>query len=102
LHNGFAGGHEGHWYHGWRGGRYGWWWAAPGLAWTYYDYPWWGSYPDYDYYDYSQPYANQTWYYCSDPARPLSVCNAVQHRLAGGSSQLMPSDLTRLPSRQPG
>src|ERR1700746_3114528 len=27
---------------------------------------------------------------------------AVQHRLAGGSSQLMPSDLTRLPSRQPG
>jgi hypothetical protein len=24
--------------------------------------------PDYDYYDYSQPYANQTWYYCSDPA----------------------------------
>jgi hypothetical protein len=68
LHNGFAGGHEGHWYHGWRDGRYGWWWAAPGLAWTYYDYPWWGSYPDYDYYDYSQPYANQTGYYCSDPA----------------------------------
>ena len=66
--NGFAGGHEGHWYHGWRGGRYGWLWAAPGLAWSYYDYPWWGSYPDYDYYDYSQPYANQTGYYCSDPA----------------------------------
>ena len=68
LHNGFAGGHEGHWYDGWRGGRYGWWWAAPGLSPTYHDYPWWGSYPDYDYYDYSQPYANQTWYYCSDPA----------------------------------
>ena len=67
-----------------------------------------GSYPDYDYYDYSQPYANQTWYYCSDPAgyypyvTQLSVCNAMQHRLAGGSSQLMPSDLTRLFSRQPG
>ena len=68
MHNGFASGHEGRWYHGWHGGRHGWWWAAPELAWTYYDYPWWGSYPDYDYYDYSQPYANQTWYYCSDPA----------------------------------
>lgn len=42
LHNGFAVGHEGHWHLGWHGGRYGWWWAAPGLAWTYYDYPWWG------------------------------------------------------------
>ena len=30
-------------------------------------YPWWGYYPDYGYYDYSQPYS-QTWYYCSDPA----------------------------------
>jgi len=30
-------------------------------------YPWWGYYPDYGYYDYSQPYAPQTWYYCSDP-----------------------------------
>ena len=29
--------------------------------------PWWG-YPDYGYYDYSQPYASQSWYYCSDPA----------------------------------
>jgi hypothetical protein len=27
----------------------------------------WGYYPDYGYYDYSQPYS-QTWYYCSDPA----------------------------------
>jgi hypothetical protein len=25
-------------------------------------------YPDYGYYDYSQPYPSQTWYYCSDPA----------------------------------
>jgi len=31
-------------------------------------YPGWGYYPDYGYYDYSQPYAPQTWYYCSDPA----------------------------------
>jgi hypothetical protein len=30
--------------------------------------PWWGYYPDYGYYDYSQPYSSQTWYYCSDPA----------------------------------
>ena len=29
-------------------------------------FPWWGYYPRY--YDYSQPYASQTWYYCSDPA----------------------------------
>jgi hypothetical protein len=28
----------------------------------------WGYYPDYGYYDYSQPYSAQTWYYCSDPA----------------------------------
>jgi hypothetical protein len=31
-------------------------------------FPWWGYYPDYGYYDYSQPNASQTWYYCSDPA----------------------------------
>src|SRR6516164_964625 len=62
THNGFGGEHEGHWFHGWRGGRYGWWWGD-GLGWTYYPY---GN--DYGYYDYSQPYANQTWYYCSDPA----------------------------------
>jgi len=68
FHNGFGGERGGHWYHGWHGGRYGWWLAGPGLAWTYYDYPYWGSYPDYDNYGYSQPYASQTWYYCSDPA----------------------------------
>src|SRR5215469_18726058 len=28
----------------------------------------WDYSPDYGYYDYSQPYASQTWYYCSDPA----------------------------------
>jgi hypothetical protein len=31
-------------------------------------YPWWGYYPDYGYYGYSQPDSSQTWYYCSDPA----------------------------------
>ena len=28
-------------------------------------FPWLGYY---QYYDYSQPYASETWYYCSDPA----------------------------------
>jgi hypothetical protein len=27
----------------------------------------WDYSPDYGYYDYSQPYSSQTWYYCSDP-----------------------------------
>jgi len=71
LHNGFGDGHGGHWYHGWNNGRYGWWWGD-GLGWSSspYDYGWYG-YPNYDYsgyYDYGQPYAGQTWYYCSDPA----------------------------------
>jgi hypothetical protein len=69
LHSGSGTGHGGNWYHGWHNGRYGWWLVGPGLAWTYYDYPWWGYYPDYGYdYDYDRPYAGQTWYYCSDPA----------------------------------
>lgn len=68
MHSGFAGGHGGHWSHGWHNGRYGWWWAGPGLAWTHYGYPGWDSYPDYGYYHYSRPYASQTWHYCSDPA----------------------------------
>jgi hypothetical protein len=44
-----------------------------------YAYPWWGYYPDYGYYDYGQPYASQTWYYCSDPAGYypyVTQCNA--------------------------
>lgn len=70
FHHGFGGVHGGRWYsasngrrwyHGWHGGRYGWWLTGAGLAWTYYTYPWWG-------YDNGQPYAGQTWYYCSDPA----------------------------------
>jgi len=86
----------------WHGGRYGWWLAGPGLAWTYYDNPWWNSYPDYGYYDYSQPCANQTSYYCSGGLLPL--CSAMQHRLAGGPSQLTPpsSDSPGCLQRQPG
>jgi len=63
VHNGFGHANGGHWDHGWHNGRYGWWWGADGLGWTYYPY-----YPDYGYYDYNQPYASQSWYYCSDPA----------------------------------
>jgi len=52
--------------HGWHNGRYGWWWGD-GLGRSYYPYDnGWYGYPDY--YDYGQPYAGQTWYYCSDPA----------------------------------
>ena len=54
VHNGFSYGRGGHWYHGWHNGRYGWWLWGPGLAWTLYPH--------------SEPYAAQTWYYCSDPA----------------------------------
>jgi hypothetical protein len=31
--------HTGHWHHGWHNGRFGWWWAAPGLAWAFYTAP---------------------------------------------------------------
>jgi hypothetical protein len=67
LHNGFGAGHGTHWHQGWRNGQYGWWWDD-GLGSTYYPYPYDWGYPDYGYYDYSQPYAAQTWYYCSNPA----------------------------------
>lgn len=68
LHDGFRGGQSGHWYHGWQNGRYGWWWGD-GLGWSYYPYGYgWDNNPDYGYYGYSQPYAGQIWYYCSDPA----------------------------------
>jgi len=63
LHNGFGEGHGGDWHHGWHNGRYGWWWGG-GLGGSYYPYA--DGWDDYN--DYNQPYANQTWYYCSDPA----------------------------------
>jgi hypothetical protein len=61
LRDGFAGSRAEHWNHGWHNGRYGWWW---GEGYSPYDYGWYG-YPEYNY---TQPYASQTWYYCSDPA----------------------------------
>jgi hypothetical protein len=40
VHHRFADIRGRHWYHGWHNGRYGWWLAGAGLAWTYYTYPW--------------------------------------------------------------
>jgi hypothetical protein len=51
-----------------------------------YAYPWLGDYPDYGYYDYSQPYASQTWYYCADPAGYypyVTQCNAGWQAVPG-------------------
>jgi hypothetical protein len=59
----------GFWWHGFRGGRIGWWWLADGF-WYWYDSP---AYPYPDYVgDYSVPsdsYApsDQVWYYCPNP-----------------------------------
>ena len=61
MHEGFGERHEGFRD---RRGFFG------GLGFGYYGYPY-GldyNYPDYGYYDYSQPYSSQTWYYCWDPA----------------------------------
>ena len=61
VHNGFGERHE-----GFRDRRNG---FIGGLGFGYYGYPYgWDYSPDYGYYDYSQPYTSQTWYYCSDPA----------------------------------
>jgi len=60
----------GFWWHGFRGGRIGWWWFTDGF-WYWYDNPVY-PYPDYvgDYYVPSEAYAppGQVWYYCSAPA----------------------------------
>lgn len=37
VHRRFADVGGRHWYHGWHNGRYGWWLAGAGLAWTYYN-----------------------------------------------------------------
>src|SRR5215831_2620414 len=60
FHDRFAGVHHGF---GVRHDRF-----IGGLGFGFYGYPYYGYYPDYGYYDYSQPYSPQTWYYCSDPA----------------------------------
>src|SRR6266446_7729180 len=60
-HNGFGGRHEG--FRGRHGAFIG------GLGLGFYGYPYgWDYSPDYGYSGYSQPYAAQNWYYCSDPA----------------------------------
>jgi hypothetical protein len=61
MHEGFGGRHDG--FRDRRG-------FVGGLGFGYYGYPygWDYNYPDYSYYDYSQPYSSQTWYYCWDPA----------------------------------
>jgi len=59
----------GFWWHGFRGGRIGWWWFTDGF-WYWYNAPAY-PYPDYvgDYYVPSESYAppNQVWYYCPNP-----------------------------------
>jgi len=66
MHSGFAAPQDGadvagggHWFHGWRDGRDGWWWGS-GLGWSYYPFPVFGA----D--GYPQPVAAQYWY-CADP-----------------------------------
>jgi hypothetical protein len=59
LHNGFGDRREGFHEHHDRDGRF-----FFGGVWPY----GWDYYPDYGYYDYTQPYSSQTWYYCSDPS----------------------------------
>jgi hypothetical protein len=60
----------GFWWHGFRGGRIGWWWLADGF-WYWYDAPVY-PYPGYvgEYYVPSDAYAppGQVWYYCGYPA----------------------------------
>jgi hypothetical protein len=61
----------GHWSHGWRNGRYGWWWGYDPYLWSS-D----GLYDDYS--GDGQAYASQSWYYCSDPAGyypDIAQCN---------------------------
>jgi len=59
----------GHWWHGFRGGRLGWWWFTDGF-WYWYDEPAY-PYPDYvaDYSVPSEGYAppGEVWYFCYEP-----------------------------------
>ena len=56
--NDFGGANGGHWVHGWRNGRYGWW-RGDGLGWAYY--------PEY-YSEYGLPSAAPYWYCAIRPA----------------------------------
>ena len=70
FHHGFAGFHGNRFHDGrFHAGRFHNRFFFSGLGLGFYGYPdGWDYYPDYGYYDYSQPYSSQTWYYCSDPA----------------------------------
>jgi len=55
--------HGGHWFHGWHGGTFGWWWAVPGDDWYAFDAP---VYP-YPAYPEAPPRAGN-WLWCQNPA----------------------------------
>jgi hypothetical protein len=75
------------------------------LGWPYYPYPsGWDDYPDYGYDDNSQPYATQTWYYCSDPAGYypyVTQCNTAWQPVPA-KLMLRERAHTRRPSWEPG
>jgi hypothetical protein len=58
----------GYWWHGWRGGRVGWWWYAGGFWYWYaspiYPYP--GYVPDY-YLGGGYPAPSSVWWFCDNP-----------------------------------
>lgn len=79
FHGDFRAWRGGHWYHGFHGGNFGWWWTI-GPAWYWYDYPIY-PYPAYPVYasgpDYDEDYIppdtlgpqpQQFWYRCDNPA----------------------------------
>ena len=80
---GFHGGdfHGDRGFHGWHGGGHGLWWGGLGLGLGL------GLYPYYGYYGYSQPYAAQYWYYCSNPAGyypQVMQCNTAWQTVPAG------------------
>ena len=81
--SGWHGGGGGSWHQGWYGSRYGWWWVVPGFGWYAYDEPIY-PYPDPDAYTQAVS-APPYWYYCSNPARFLPLCDAVLRTVAAGS-----------------
>ena len=52
-------------------------------------YPWWYYYPDYGYYDYSQPLLSSDLVLLFRSCRLLPLCDPVPYRLADGSHELM-------------
>jgi hypothetical protein len=92
----------GHWYHGWYGGRPGWWWLVGGT---------WYLYPDYVY-PYPDPYAvplvaipapppsaagSPYWYWCSNPTGYypyVSQCSQPWQAVAAGVQVTAPAGTT--------